>query len=172
MNKHVWQYTTIDNIKLQDAIDQFEIVKSNTNLIPDSSIGKRKNHSFIVTTNRMDTQLELDAISTNIYAECISNNPDCIKGKSNFQLPKQINVMIFNTSVALVHLTLRPSTVREKLVVIECVFGLEGNFYVGGSITNSGFKLRHFAKIHLERERPCIKDVAVTPPDGTCSTES
>jgi hypothetical protein len=168
MNKHVWQYTTIDNIKLQDAIDEFESVKSNKKLIPDRSIGNRRNHSFIVTTNRMNTQLELDAISTNIYAECISNNPDCIKAT----LPKQINVMIFNTSVALVHLTLKPSKDREKLVVIECVFALEGSFYVDGSITNAGFKLRHFAKIHLERERPCIKDVAVTPPDRTCSTES
>ena len=170
MNKHVWQYTTIDNIKLQDAIDQFEIVKSNKKLIP--AFGKRKYHSFIVTTNRMDTQKELDAISTNIYAECISNNPDCIKGKSNFQLPKQINVMTFNTSVALVQLTLRLCDVPEDLVVTECVFGLEGNFHVGGSITKSGFKLRHFDKIDLERKRSCIDDVAVTPPDGTCSTES
>ena len=84
MNKHVWQYATIDNIKLKDAIDKFESVKSDRRLIPNSSIRKRKEHSFIVTTNRMNTQLELDAISTNIYAECISNNPDCLKGKSNF----------------------------------------------------------------------------------------
>jgi hypothetical protein len=108
MNKHVWQHTTIDNIKLQDAIDQFESVKSNKSLIPDRSLGKRKEHSFIVTTNRMDTQKELDAISTNIYAEYILNNPDYLIGKSKFILPKQINVMNFNTSVALVHLTLRP----------------------------------------------------------------
>ena len=173
MNKHVWQHTTIDNIKLQDAIDQFESVKSNKSLISDSSIGKRKEHSFIVTTNRMDTQLELDAISTNIYAECISNNPDCLKGKSNFLLPKQINIMIFNTSVALVQLTLRPSRVRKDLIVIECVFDLEGNFHVGGSITKFGFKLNHFDQIHLKRKLPCIKDATpVTPPDGTCSTES
>jgi hypothetical protein len=63
--------TTIDNIKLQDAIDQFESVKSNKSLISNSSIWKRKEHSFIVTTNRMDTQKELDAISTNIYVEYI-----------------------------------------------------------------------------------------------------
>lgn len=170
MNKHVWQYATIDNIKLKDAIDKFESVKSDRRLIPNSSIRKRKEHSFIVTTNRMNTQLELDAISTNIYAECISNNPDCLKG--NFLLPKQIDVMIFNTSVALVHLTLRPSKVREKLIVIECVFAHEGNFHVGGSITKSGFKLNHFDQIHLKAERSCINDVAVTPPDGTCSTES
>ena len=173
MNKHVWQYTTIDNIKIQDAIDQFEIVKSNKKLIPDLSIGKRRYHSFIVTTNRMNTQQELDAISTNIYAECISKNPDCLKGKSNFLLPKQINIMIFNTSVALVQLTLRPSKVRDKLIVIECVFDLEGNFHVGGSITKFGFKLNHFDQIHLKRKRSCIKDATpVTPPDGTCSTES
>ena len=171
MNKHVWQHTTIDNIKLQDAIDQFESVKSNKKIIPDSSIGKRREHSFIVTTNRMDTQLELDAITNNIYAECISNNPDCRKGISSFQSPEPINVMIFNTSVALVHLTLRPSNVREKLIVIECVFDLEGNFHVGGSITKSGFKLGHFDQIHLKRKRSCIEDAPpVTPPDGTCST--
>ena len=173
MNKHVWQHTTIDNIKLQDAIDQFESVKSNKCLIPDRSIGKRKEHSFIVTTNRMDTQKELDAISTNIYAEYILNNPDYLNGKSKFILPKQINVMIFNTSVALVQLTLRPSKVRDKLIVIECVFDREGNFNVGGSITRFGFKLSHFDQIHLNRKRLCIKDATpVTRPDGTCSTES
>ena len=173
MNKHVWQHTTIDNIKLQDAIDQFESVKSNKSLIPDRSLGKRKEHSFIVTTNRMDTQKELDAISTNIYAEYILNNPDYLNGKSKFILPKQINVMNFNTSVALVHLTLRPSKVRDKLIVIECVFDLEGNFHVDGSITKFGFKLNHFDQIHLKRKRSCIKDATpVTRPDGTCSTES
>jgi hypothetical protein len=173
MNKHVWQHTTIDNIKLQDAIDQFESVKSNKSLIPDRSLGKRKEHSFIVTTNRMDTQKELDAISTNIYAEYILNNPDYLIGKSKFILPKQINVMNFNTSVALVHLTLRPSKVRDKLIVIECVFDLEGNFHVDGSITKFGFKLNHFDQIHLKRKRSCIKDATpVTRPDGTCSTES
>jgi len=170
MNKHVWQHTTIDNIKLQDAIDQFESVKSNKKIIPDSSIGKRREHSFIVTTNRMDTQLELDAITNIIYAECISNNPDCRKGKSSFLSPEPINVMIFNTSVALVHLTLRPSNVREKLIVIECVFDLEGNFHVGGSITKSGFKLGHFDQIHLKRKRSCIMNATpVTLPAGTCS---
>ena len=173
MNKHVWQYTTIDNIKLQDAIDQFESVKSNKSLISNSSIWKRKEHSFIVTTNRMDTQKELDAISTNIYAEYILNNPDYLNGKSKFILPKQINVMIFNTSVALVQLTLRPSRVRKDLIVIECAFDLEGNFHVGGFITRSGFKLSHFDQIHLKRKRSCIKDATpVTRPDGTCSTES
>ena len=173
MNKHVWQYTTIDNIKLQDAIDKFESVKSNKKLISDRSIGKRKEHSFIVTTNRMDTQKELDAISTNIYAEYISNNPDYLKEKSEFISTKQINVMIFNTSVTLVQLTLKPSKVRDKLIVIECVFDLEGNFHVGGFITKFGFKLNHFDQIHLKRKRSCIKDATpVTRPDGTCSTES
>ena len=81
--------------------------------------------------------------------------------------------MIFNTSVALVQLTLRPSKVRDKLIVIECVFDLEGNFNVGGSITRFGFKLSHFDQIHLNRKRLCIKDATpVTRPDGTCSTES
>ena len=173
MNKHVWQYTTIDNIKLQDAIDQFESVKSNKSLIPDYAIKKRKEHSFIVTTNRMDTQKELDAISTNIYAEYRLNNPDYLNGKSKFILSKQINVMIFNTSVALVQLTLRPSKVRDKLIVIECVFDLEDNFHVGGFTTKFGFKLNHFDQIHLKRKRSCIKDATpVTRPDGTCSTES
>lgn len=170
MNKHVWQYSTIDNINEQDAIDQFERVKADKKLIPDFSIKKRKEHSFIVTTNRLNTQQELDAISTNIYAECISNNPDCLKGQSNLLLPKQIDVMDFNTSVALVHLTLRRSRVREDLIVIECVFDREGNFHVGGSITKSGFKLGHFDQIHLKTKRSCSKEVAV--PDGTCSTES
>jgi hypothetical protein len=51
--------------------------------------------------------------------------------------------------VELLVLHLRPSKVRENLIVIECVFDVEGNFHVGGSITRSGFKLGHFDQIHL-----------------------